>query len=110
MDAGTLKHAVEVWGMVKVMNELNEVDYQPAIIKRIRSEIVPQTGNLQKQQGVETVLSQVTHKVKVRYMSGRFITPDMWLMYRGQRFNISFILNPYFRNEKLELFCEEVIE
>ncbi|MBO7747357.1 phage head closure protein [Paenibacillus sp. MWE-103] len=109
MDAGRLNQKLEVWAMVKLPNELNEMDYVPRMLKAVHAEIIPQTGSLQRQQGIETVLSQVTHKVIVRYLSGKFITPDMWMLYRGQRFNIRFILDPFMRHEKLELFCEEVI-
>lgn len=110
MQPGKLKHKVELWGNVKVKNELNEWDIEPKKIKDIHSEIIPQTGNMQKQQGIETILSKVTHKIIVRYLAGKEITQDQWFMYRGKRFDISYILNPYFSNEKLEFFCEEVIE
>jgi len=95
--------------MVKITNELDEEDYEKGKIKEVFAEIVPQTGSLQRQSGIETVLSRVTHKVIIRYLSGRDIKSDMWFVFRGQRFDIRFILNPYFRNEKLEFFCEEVI-
>jgi SPP1 family predicted phage head-tail adaptor len=110
MEAGKLRHKVEVWGKVKVINELKEEDYEPKKIKEIRAEVIPQTGNMMRQPGIETILSNVTHKFKVRYPSGRDIKQDMWFIYRGHRFDIRFILNPYFRNEELEIFCEEVIE
>jgi len=105
-----LDKKIEIWGNdIKFINEVNEEDYKPGVIKSIWSEIVPQTGSLQKQQA-NTILSNVTHKIKVRYASGKDITQDMWFMYKNHRFDIKYILNPYFTNEFLEIFCEEIIE
>ena len=104
-----LDNKIEIWSNdVKFENEVGESDYRQGLIKSIWSEIVPQTGSLQKQQA-NTILSNVTHKIKVRYASGKDITQDMWFIYKGHRFDINYILNPYFSNEFLEIFCEEII-
>lgn len=108
MKIGKLKHRIEVWGQQKVINTLEEVDYINAKTKDIWAQIVPQTGNMQRAQA-DTILSSCTHKIIVRYMSGKDITPDMWLVYRGKRFDIRYILEPYFGNEMLEIFVEEVL-
>lgn len=108
MNAGKLKGKVTVWANQKFENELKETDYRDESIMEIWAEIVPQTGSLQRA-AAETILSTTTHKIIVRYNSGKDIKQDMWITYRGHRFDIKFILNPYFRNVSLELFCEEVI-
>lgn len=107
MDVGKLRHRIELWGKVEFKNELLETDYRNQQIKTIWCEIVPQTGNMQRA-AADTILTTCTHKVKVRYDAGKDIKPDMWFMFRGQRFDIRYILNPYFRNEWLEVFVEEV--
>ncbi len=105
-----LDKKISIWdNNVEFINEVNEKDYRPGLIKSIWSEIIPQTGSLQKQQA-NTILSNVTHKIKVRYASGKEITQDMWFIFKGHRFDIKYILNPFFSNEFLEIFCEEVIE
>jgi SPP1 family predicted phage head-tail adaptor len=104
-----MRHKVQVWGKVKTKNEIGETTYQSSLLKSLWAAVIPQTGALQRQQ-VETLLSNVTHKVIIRYESGKDVTQDMYLMFRGKRFDIKYILNPYFTNETLELFCEEVIE
>ncbi|MDN4093571.1 phage head closure protein [Brevibacillus agri] len=109
MEAGKLRHKVELWGNTRVKNELNEWTNIDAKIKDIRADIIPQTGNMSRQQGIETIISKTTHKFIIRYNSGKDITSDNWFMFRGKRFDILYILNPYFRNESLEIFCEEVI-
>lgn len=110
MNPGELKHRIDIYGGSEpAENELGENDYTPIKINTIWSKIVPQTGKLQIQQA-NTILSNVTHKIIVRYGAGKDITQDMYIMFRGKRFDIKYILNPYFRNETLEIFCEEVIE
>jgi SPP1 family predicted phage head-tail adaptor len=109
MEAGKLRHKAELWGNQRVKNELGKWENKPQKIKDIWAEIIPQTGNMMRQQGVETLISKTTHKFIVRYFVGKDIKPDNWFIYRGKHFDILYILNPYFRNEKLEIFCEEVI-
>jgi SPP1 family predicted phage head-tail adaptor len=109
MNPGELRHRIDIWGNVSTTNELGETEYSPSKIKTLWAAIMPQTGKLQVQQA-NTILSNVTHKIIVRYGAGNDITQDMYIIFRGKRFNIDYILNPYFKNETLELFCEEVIE
>lgn len=109
MDPGKLKHRIDIYGRIKNTNELGEASYTDNIIKTIWAEIIPQTGSLQKQQA-DTILSNTTHKIRVRYTAGKDITQDMYIRFKGKRFDIKYILNPYFKNEILEIFVEEVIE
>lgn len=104
-----LKHKIDIHANVKIMNELNETSYKFTKIKTIFAEIVPQTGSLQNQQA-DTILTNVTHKIIVRYNAGKDITQAMQIHFRGHRFEIKFILNPYFKNETLEIFCQELID
>ncbi|MFJ8529964.1 phage head closure protein [Bacillus sp. NPDC094106] len=104
-----LKNKVAIYGNIKTVNELNETTYKFDKIKSIWANVIPQTGNLQKQVA-ETILTNVTHKVIVRYEAGKDITKDMQIHFRNSKFEIKYILNPYFANEKLEIFCTEVME
>lgn len=109
MNPGKLRHRIDIWGNVKKVNELNKTFYSFEKIKTVHAEIVPQTGNMQRQQA-ETILTNVTHKIKLRYNAGKDITKDMRIHFRNAEFEIKYILNPYFKNETLEIFCTEVIE
>ena len=104
-----LKHKIDICENQKTMNEMNEVSYKFVKIKTISAEIVPQTGSLQNQQA-GTILTNVTHKIIVRYSAGKDITHAMQINFRGHLFAIKFILNPYFKNETLEIFCEELMD
>ncbi len=107
-DSVDLNKRIAVWGNVEFDNELDEKDFKPDKIKTIWAQIIPQTGSLQKQQA-DTILSDVTTKIKVRYGAGKDITQDMWLIYQGHKFDIKYILDPYFAHKFLEIFCEEII-
>ena len=104
-----MNRKIEVWGTVEFENELGEIDYTIAKIKTIWASIVPQTGSLQKTQA-ETILTNTTHKIIVRYGSGKDIKESDFIMFREKRFDIKFILNPYFKDETLEIFTEQVLE
>lgn len=108
VNPGALKHKIDVLGNVKGENEVGETVYNFEKIATIKAEIIPQTGALQKQQA-ETIMTNVTHKIRVRYSAGRNITKDMQLYFKGHTFEIKFILDPYFSNTWLEIFCEELL-
>ena len=107
VDFGKMRCRVEIWYNAQTKNELLEMSNVPTKLFTVWAEIIPQTGKLQNAQA-DTILSKVTHKIIIRYNSQ--IKQDMWIIYKGHKFYISYILNPYFRNESLEIFAEEVIE
>ena len=109
MNPGSLKHKIDIMGNVKSENEVGETTYIFQKIGTMRAEIIPQTGALQKQQA-DTILTNVTHKIRVRYSAGKDVTKDMKIHFGNHKFEIKYILNPYFKNQWLEIFCEEVIE
>lgn len=109
VNPGDLRNRVDVWANVKYKNELGETSYKFMKIKSIWAAVIPQTGSLQRQQA-ETILTNVTHKVIVRYSAGLDITKDMQIFFGDHRFEIKYILNPYFKNETLEIFCQELMD
>jgi SPP1 family predicted phage head-tail adaptor len=109
MNIETLKHRIDIYEKTATTNTLGETDYDYASTKTIWASIIPQTAKLQIQVA-DTILSNVTHKIVVRYKSGSGITQDMYVMYGTHRFDIKYILNPYFANETLEIFVTEVME
>lgn len=106
MNPGQLKHSIDVYGNVKFENELGETEYRFDNLKTIKAEIIPQTAVLQKQQA-DTILTNVTHKLIVRYKAGKDITKNMKIKFRNHEFDIKFIQNPYFSDKFLEIFVEE---
>lgn len=110
MNPARLRHRIDVYSKVKYTNEQNKTAYKDDIVlSKIPAEIIPQTGNLQNKPA-DTLLANVTHKIIVRYHAGKAIKNDMYIKFRGRRFDIRFILNPYEKDKLLEIFVEEVIE
>jgi len=108
-NPGELNRKIDIYENTKITNELFETTYKFLKIKSIWASVIPQTGSLQKQEA-ETILTNVTHKIIVRYSAGKDITKDMQIHFRNHRFEIKYILNPYFNNETLEIFCQELID
>lgn len=108
INSGDLRNRIEIHENVPYKNELGETAYRFQKVNTLWASLVPQTGKLQYQQA-ETILTNVTHKVIVRYSAGKDVTKDMQLYYKGRRYAIRYILNPYEKNETLEIFCEELI-
>jgi SPP1 family predicted phage head-tail adaptor len=109
VEPGKLNRRIDIFGNSVISNELGETDFSAGKIKTIWAAVIPQTGKLQTQEA-NTILSNVTHKIIVRYEAAKDITQDMFIMYQGHRLNIKYILNPFFANVTIEIFCEEVIE
>ena len=114
VNTGDLRHRIDVYGNVEYENELGETSYKFGKIKRIWANIIPQTGSLQKQ-ATDTILTNVTHKIEVRYAAGKDITKDMQIFFKDKnnvihRYEIKYPINPYFRNETIEIFCQELME
>lgn len=109
MNPGDLRHRIEILTNQKAKNELEETTYKFLPMKKMWAAIIPQTGSLQKQVA-DTILTNVTHKVIVRYSTGKDITKDMRIRYKDHEFEIKYVLNPYFKNETLEIFVQEVLK
>lgn len=109
MNINSLNKRIDVYAKSECENEVGDIEYKYNKQKTIWAAIIPQTGRLQVQQA-NTILSDVTHKVIVRYEAGKEITQDMYFMFRDKKLDIKYILNPYFKNESLEIFCQELTE
>lgn len=108
VNTGHLRGKIEIHGKTEYENAAGEIATRHGKIKSIWAQVIPQTASLQKQQA-DTILTNVTHKIIVRYTAGKDITHDMEIKYKHHLFKIKYILNPYFMNETLEIFVEEVI-
>jgi SPP1 family predicted phage head-tail adaptor len=55
----------------------------------------------------ETINSEVSHKVNMRYMPG--ITPDLRIKFGDRFFSIMSVINFQERNIELQLLCKELV-
>ena len=107
-NPGKLNRKIEIHGKIEYENTVGETSVRHGKIKSIWAQIIPQTAVLQKQQA-DTILTNVTHKIVVRYSAAKDVTHDMEIHFKNRKYDIRYILNPYESNETLEIFVEEVI-
>lgn len=104
-----LKNRLEVWGVVTA-TEKNRLGQYPKEEKKlfdVWGAILPMTGGLLSGRQAETTLTRTTHKIVTRYTNK--INSSMFIMYKGTRYDILYIQDPYLNGERLEIFCEVVI-
>lgn len=103
------KNRIEVWRSVtsKEKNRLGQFPKEDKKIMEIYGAILPQSGGLLNNRPAETVLTRTTHKIICRYNDE--IKSSDWIIYKGVRYNIIYIQDPYINNERLEIFTEVVV-
>lgn len=108
-----MRQKVEVYAKVEGLNELKETINIDDLIASPFANIIPQTGKMQNQQ-VNTILTNITHKIEINYSrtiaeayQNEQTKSSMFIMYKGHRFDITYIINPFFHNRTLEIFTEE---
>lgn len=104
-----LKNRLEIWG-IETAKEKNRLGQYPKEEKKLFEcwgAILPQNGGLLNGRPADTVLTRTTHKIITRYTDK--IKSSNWIMYKGVRYDIIYIQDPYLNGERLEIFCEVVI-
>lgn len=101
-----LNRRASIWknGTGDKKDELGQYPQGDVKVADVWAGVTPQTGSLLSGRAAETQLSRTTHKVVIRYRAD--VRPDMWLIIAEDRYDILYILDPYLRHERLELFCE----
>lgn len=94
---------------ISELNNLGQQVIKDRCIKSVMAEIVPQTGSLLVSRPANTVLSKTTHKIIIWYNPHLVLLPKInWIIYKNHRFEIDYLLNPYFANVDLEIYAEEI--
>lgn len=108
-NASNLKHRVEVWynGKSDKPNRLGQYENVPKQLTTMWAAIIPKTYTLLRGRTADTELLNTTHIIQCRYRED--ITSDMWIMYKGKRYNITYVMDKDFNNKTLEIYCEVVI-
>lgn len=105
-----LNRRVEIWRQAR-SDERDKLGQRPKVDElyaTVWAGVIPQTGSLLSGRTAETTLSRTTHKILLRYRDD--IVPSMWVKVDGVRYDILYILDPNLDHERLELFCEVVID
>lgn len=107
--ATMLNKRVEVWHSVKSTerDRLGQFPVEDKLYTTAYACVIPQTGGLLNGRTADTTLTRTTHKILMRYRDD--ITPDMWIMADGVRYNILYVMDPNLNLERLEIFTEVIL-
>ena len=105
INPGELRHRITIQKLNNSQNEYGEISELWEDILNVRAGIYPISGK--EFFAAETVNSEITHKVKIRYIDG--IMPNMRIKFNNRIFSIESVINFQERNIELQLLCKELI-
>ncbi|WP_207746021.1 phage head closure protein [Clostridium sp. D53t1_180928_C8] len=105
INPGELRHRITIQKLNNSQNEYGEISELWEDILNVRAGIYPISGK--EFFAAETVNSEITHKVKIRYIEG--IMPNMRIKFNNRIFSIESVINFQERNIELQLLCKELI-
>lgn len=114
MNIGKLDQRIAIYQNEVIVNDLNEDQPAPALLKRVWANVQPRTGSLMSGRPADTMLSKTTHVVTVRSEVLKNITTDCYILWtdaNGQRhrFDIDYILPPVRLQPTSTIYVQEVI-
>lgn len=105
MRAGELRHKVIIQKISDNVNSFNQPDEDDWVdVATARAAINPLSGR--EFFAAEQNNSEVTHKVKMRYIAG--VLPNMRIKFGTRYFGIIAVLNVEERNRELQIMCKEL--
>lgn len=105
MNPGRLNKRITFCRYTESVNELKQTVQQLEPYKTVWASVEPLKGREYLE--AQKVQPELTYRITTRYH--RDIAPDMIIKYQGRELNIQNIVNPYERDEKLEIYCVEKV-
>ncbi|WP_294186353.1 phage head closure protein [uncultured Clostridium sp.] len=109
INPGELRHKISIQQYSKLTNDYGEVEINNdgiwTEVMTIKAGIYPISGR--EFFAAETVNSEITHKVKIRYTEG--LKPNMRIVFNNRIFSIESIINFKELNIELQLLCKELV-
>lgn len=105
MNPGELKHRITIQQLENVQNTFGEQKAGWIDVTTRWASIEPLIGR--QYFAAEMVNSEITHKIKLRYVKG--ILPSMQVLYKTRKFQIISVINYQEKNCELQLMCKELI-
>jgi len=104
--AGRLNKQITIQQVTETKNSFGEVSEAWSTYNTVWAEIKPISGK--EYFNAESVQSEVTHKIKTRYLSG--ITTKMRISYDSRVFDIETVINIDERSRYIEMMCTENVD
>jgi SPP1 family predicted phage head-tail adaptor len=105
MNPGELRHRIVIQKLENTQDSFGQPVEKWNDVATVWSSVKPLVGR--EFFAAETVNSEVTHKVRMRYKAG--ITPDMRVKFGIRIFQITAVINYQERNIELQLMCKELV-
>lgn len=110
INAGELRHRITIQSPSNIQNEYGEIEVNSdetwIDFATVRASITPISGK--EFFAAETVNSEITHKIKIRYIKG--IASNMRVKFGDRYFDItSPPINFQEKNTELQLLCKELV-
>ncbi|MGG7058712.1 phage head closure protein [Clostridium tertium] len=109
INPGELRHRIIIQKLKSPSNDYGEIEVNNqetwSDIATVRAGIYPISGK--EFFAAETVNSEITHKVKIRYIEG--LSPNMRIKFNNRIFSIESIINFQEKNIELQLLCKELV-
>jgi len=100
-----LRDRIEIWRHVLVKNSMLEYEPVPELVCTVMAAVDYKGGGAASVDEIIETTNDAT--VTIRYRPG--ITPDMWVVIDGMRWDIRYIEDPHNRHETLVLHVERVM-
>lgn len=100
---------IQFWGKMPFINDLGESDFRYEPLKTAWAEVIPTGGSDRGGQG-GTVYAEVTHKITVRTGTVPELTNDMYVTFRGQRYDVKYSIPNYKQRDRVEIYCSLVVD
>lgn len=104
INPGEFRHKVTIEENRRIQNDYGEEVNEWQKVAETYAAIYPINGR--EFFAAESVNSEVTHKIQMRYICG--IKPDMRVKYDDRIFHIQSVINFQERNVLLQLMCKEL--
>ena len=103
INIGTLNRRITILTTVEGKNEAGDTILVPATFKTVWAGINPVRGRDYVE--AKKYQAELTYKITIRYLVG--VTPDMTIKFKDRIFLIQDIINPFEKNELLEIMAIE---
>ncbi|WNF31640.1 phage head closure protein [Aeribacillus composti] len=108
INPGEYRHIITIQQKTKIQNDYGEEIEDWVDLVTTRAGIYPISGK--EFFAAETVNSEVTHKVNMRYIPNKHISPDMRVKFGDRYFHIESVINFQEKNVELQLMCKELVK
>lgn len=110
VQTGRLRHRVTVKRLATVPGEYDELGndlVKEQVVGQYWASIESRTGSLLKGRTAETILTNTTHVITMRYHPA--IDHACWIEYQGHRFDIDYVSDPDFQKTWMQVYVREVV-